>query len=78
MLERDISILFKRWLIEDALFDLTPNVPIFVYYGIYGWPQTEEQMTAAAADYLFLLFSCLKIIRIIHAREVTDLLQRTN
>lgn len=36
--ERDVGVLFKKYLRGDALFDCLANIPFLVYTIVYGIP----------------------------------------
>ena len=76
LLERDICKIIKQYLIRDAFFDITANVPILVYTIIYGMPRTNEEIEEADSSTLFRVLMFLKILRLFHVYEVIQTLDR--
>lgn len=64
--ERDVCVLFVKYLRGDFLFDSLANLPIFIYEALYGFPDLEQGDFSKA----YLVFMGLKFFRLFHLDEV--------
>ena len=75
-LERDIGEILKQYFLRDAFFDISANVPILIYFFVYGMPRTDEEIELANEDSYFKIFMLLKTLRLFHVYEVVQTLNR--
>ena len=65
--ERDITVIFCKYLKSSAIWDILANVPVMIYYFQYGFSYTEEEIEASLGTSTFLGFIQLcKFLRLLH------------
>ena len=64
---RDISVIFCKYMKSTAIFDILANVPILIYDFEYNFTHTEEDIRASLGTSTFFgLVQMLKFLRLLH------------
>ena len=74
--ERNWKELFKNYFMRDAWIDILANIPIVLYFIVWGYPTTEEEVYEFDDYKLFWLCMGLKTLRLFHIDETIDVLKR--
>ena len=74
-LERNICVIFGKYMKREGFFDILANIPIILYVFIVGYPTTIEEIREYSQSTWFTLFMTLKIFRLLHVYNVVNTLK---
>ena len=63
-------------MLQGAIFDICGNLPIFFYWMVWNYPQTEARIEDAKGETTFNVCMVLKLLRLAHFMQVTDALRK--
>lgn len=74
--ERDVSVLFVKYLKEDSWLDLPANIPFLLFIIISGLPTTYDEVEDIKDDWVFNTVMWIKLLRLAHMEEINETITR--
>ena len=75
-LERNICVIFGKYLKREGFFDILANLPITFFVMFEGYPKTSEEIRVYSQNNWFKLFMTFKFLRLLHVYNVVNTLTR--